>query len=260
MHDFELYTEFLVKFALALPRVGAAFLVLPLISTHAMPAMVRNVLIFSLAISVLPYVLLDVQISIENPLSLGVTVIKELFIGVILGFSFGVIFWVLESAGQIIDNKVGTTTAQIVDPISGHETSLNGKFLSYFCSFIFVSFGGLIIFLDSLLESYVIWPIEQTLPSLNRLGQLFFIDKFDELMKLTLLLSAPVLLILTLVEFGMGLINRYARQLNIFSLSLSVKAWLGVLVLLLMLASITEFITNWLNQQVDLLSILSQVL
>ena len=260
MYDFEQYSQLLIKFALASPRLAGAFLILPLISQHSMPSMVRNIFLIALAVSVFPYLVVEVQLTTANPLSLGFIVIKELFIGVIIGFSFGIIFWVLESAGQIIDNKVGTTTAQIVDPISGHETSLNGKFLSYLCGFVFVSFGGLMIFLDILFESYAIWPIVDPLPKLNSLGQLFFINKFDELMRLALLLSAPALLILTLVEFGLGLINRYAKQLNIFSLSLSIKAWLGVLVLLLMLATVIEFIVNWFDQQRHLLQALKQVL
>ena len=260
MTDFEQYSQLLVKFALTSPRLAAAFLILPLISQHSMPAMVRNIFIIALAVSVFPHLVLEVQLINANPLNLGFIVIKELFIGVIIGFSFSVIFWVLESAGQIIDNKVGTTTAQIVDPISGHETSLNGKFLSYLSGYVFVSFGGLMIFLDILFESYAIWPIVESLPKLNLLGQLFFIEKFDELMRLALLLSAPALLVLTLVEFGLGLINRYAKQLNIFSLSLSIKAWLGVLILFLMLATVIEFIVNWLDHQRNLLDVLIQVL
>ena len=250
----------LINFAVVFPRLAAAFLVLPLITQESMPSMLRNVFIISIALVVYPYITYNPTALSFNPLILSSVIFKELFIGLIIGFSFSVIFWALEAAGQIIDNKIGTTTAQIVDPLSGHQTSLNGKFLSYLCGFVFVSFGGLLVFIELILHSYSLWPIDKFLPDINQLGKLFFIDKFAELLSLSLLLSAPVLLVLTLVEFGLGLVNRYARQLNIFALSLSIKAWLGSFILVLMLTTVIQFIVNWIEQQDALLSSLSQVL
>ena len=78
---------------------------------------------------------------------------------------------------------------------------------------------------------------------------MFYIERFDELMRISLLLAAPVLCALTLLEVGLGLINRYAPQLNVFTLSLALKSWLAILILALTVGNMAAFILNWLSDQ-----------
>ncbi len=260
MEEFYRLSLFVQNFAVAIPRVAAAFLILPLISQETMPSMVRNIFLVSIAIVVFPYIML----TLDEPLSIGTSlvpvVLKEAFIGLIIGFSFSIVFWILEGAGQVIDNKIGTTTAQITDPMAGHQTTLIGSFMSHFATYVFVVSGGLIVFLQLIIESYIIWPIHSNFPDLPAFGQSFFIERFERLMYLTLLMATPALLVLTIAEFGLGFVNRYAQQLNIFSLSMPIKAWLGILVIALMLNSIIEFIVAWLSEQQQLLNVLQLVL
>lgn len=260
MTEFEFFSQAVLNLALTLPRLAAAFLVLPLLTSEIVPAMVRNIFLVSLAIAVFPFVAHDLQTLSLSGVALGPVIVKELFIGVVIGYAFSIVFWALEGAGQVIDTKVGTTMAQITDPLSGHQTSLIGALLSQLAGYLFVAFGGLLVFLDLLLTSYSVWPLAAALPDLDAAGKLFFIQRFDELMRLVLLLAAPALVVLTLVDFGLGFVNRYAQQLNVFSLSLSIKAWLGVFIVLLMLASIVEFMLGWLADQKGLLEALKWVL
>lgn len=260
MDEFQQLSLFVQNFAVAIPRVAAAFLILPLITQETMPAMVRNIFLVSIAIVVFPYIMysLDEPIAISG--QLVSLVLKESFIGLVIGFSFSIIFWVLEGAGQVIDNKIGTTTAQITDPMAGHQTTLMGGFMSQFAAYVFVSFGGLTVFLQLLLESYVVWPIDHWFPELPEQGKWFFIQRFDELMRLTLLIAVPALLLLTIVEFGLGFVNRYAQQLNVFSLSMPIKAWLGILVIALMITHIANFLLEWIAEQKSLLQTLQTIL
>ncbi len=253
--DFQLLATPVSSLALSVPRMGAAFLILPLMTADIVPPIVRNVFLVSLSLAVVP--LVSPTLPTES-LGAGVVpiLLKEIFIGVVLGYSFGLIFWALEGAGEIIDAKVGTTTAQIVDPIMGHQTSLMGAFLGRLTGYLFVAVGGLLIFIDLVLTSYTLWPIYQAFPSLDLVTMDFFITRFDEFMATTLLIATPVLLALTLTEFGLGFVNRYAPQLNVFSISLSLKAWLAVLLVMLMIPSLVNYLALWFES----LSSLSQEL
>ena len=84
----------------------------------------------------------------------------------------------------------------------------------------------------------------------------FFVDRFDELMRLMLLLAAPALSVLTLLEFGLGFMNRYAPQLNVFTLSMPLKSLLAVLILLLAVGTTADFVVHWLAGQRDLIRLL----
>ena len=94
------------------------------------------------------------------------------------------------------------------------------------------------------------------MPDLAAVGQMFYIQRFDELMRLVLLLAAPALCVLTVLEVGLGFINRYAPQLNVFTLSMSLKAWLAVFILVLSVGSIGSFVLDWIGDQRGLLQAL----
>jgi type III secretion protein T len=250
--EFESLSDAVLSIAVILPRIAAAFLALPYFTSDTIPPLVRNTFFVSLSLAVVPLVSED-----PRPIALGVellpVLVKEIFIGVAIGFTFGIVFWALEGAGQVIDTKIGSTTAQLVDPLSGHQTTLIGSYLGRLAGYVFAAFGGLQLFFELLLSSFQIWPVLDPLPSLPAVGALFFIGRFDELMRLVLLLAAPVLCVLTLIEFGLGFVNRYAPQLNVFTLSMSLKSWLAIPILFLTVASTVEFIVDWLGDQRGLL-------
>lgn len=260
MSDFEYLNAAVVNLAVILPRVAAALLVLPLLAGEIVPPLMRNIFIVSVSISFFPFVANDTLSVTASGISLGPVILKEIFIGIVLGYSFSIVFWALEGAGQVIDAKIGTTTAQLTDPLSGHQTSLNGSFFAHFAGYLFVATGGLLVFFELLFSSYDVWPISSAFPNLSALGSLFFVSRFDELMRLVLLMAAPALVLLTLVEFGLGFVNRYAEKLNIFSLSMSIKAWLGTFVIALMIATTVEFMIDWFAGQRGLVDAIRQAL
>ena len=61
-------------------------------------------------------------------------------------------------------------------------------------------------------------------------------------------------------EFGLGLVNRYAERLNVFSLSLALKAWLAVLVIALILVALVDHVLGWIAGQHNLLDLLGQTI
>jgi type III secretion protein T len=112
--------------AVSSARFAFAFLFVPVFSKEAMPATVRNSIIITLG-------LVALQLSPDfaiNELTAGawaLMLFKEAAAGTIIGLFFGTILWAMTAAGEIIDTKVGATIAQVMDPMTGQQTSLNGK-------------------------------------------------------------------------------------------------------------------------------------
>jgi len=61
---------------------------------------------------------------------------------------------------------------------------------------------------------------------------------------LATLLSAPVLAVLFVIDIGLGLVNRFAQQLNVFQLSLSIKSFVATGMILLMLTGFIQAVIN----------------
>lgn len=230
------WADQLLLLGMATSRIAATFLLLPMFSSETVPTLVRNSIFVSLGV---------VSLALQPPLDpsmLGpgqwaTIILKEVFVGVVIGFFFGSVLWALEAAGAIIDTKVGATLAQVVDPLSGHQTSLNGAFLGRLASVVFVASGGLSLLLRVLMESYAIWPIAAPMPVLDMRSLVLFEGEFGRLMVLATLFAAPVLTVLFLIDAGLGLMNRFAQQLNVFTLSLSIKSFAATFVLLLLVGS-----------------------
>jgi len=148
----------------------------------------------------------------------------------------------------VIDSKVGTTQAQVMDPLSGHQTSLNGAFFARLASWVFMASGGFMVMIGTLLESYALFPVRAPMPTLAAGGARIFESEFGRIMALTLLISAPALVLLYVIDGVLGLINRFAQQLNVFSLSMSLKAVAATWIVWIQLAGLVQLL------QEDLLS------
>ena len=250
----------LLALALTLPRIAGAFLMLPLLTTETVPAMVRNSFMVSLAIVAIPIALARAPpIEAAGTAHWSAIVLKETFIGVSIGFCYGIVFWAISSAGVIIDTQVGMSMAQIFDPIQGHQTTLHGEFLSEFAAWVFMASGAFLIFLDLLMSSYAIWPPTSFFPNLAATGVNLFVGHFSFFMTTVLVLAAPAIVILLVIDMSFGLVNRYAPQLNVFALTLPIKAWLATGIILMMLGVFIEVLVGRLGDSRALVEVLNRI-
>ncbi|RUL79067.1 type III secretion system export apparatus subunit SctT [Dyella choica] len=247
--------------ALTLPRIVAAFLVLPLMTSETMPSLVRNSFYVSLAILVYP---LAAAANPSATIMQGATWVmvlgKEIFVGLLIGFCYGTVFWALGAAGSVIDTKAGTSMSMEMDPLAGQQNTLTGVFLMQVATWLFMVSGAFMVFLDLLMSSYAIWPVASLLPPLRPGGMAFFVGQFNYLMTAVLVFSAPALVVMSLVDIALGLVNRYAQQLNVFSLAMPIKSWLSSWVLLLALGAMIEVVMRKLYENRDLLVALKRIL
>jgi type III secretion protein T len=230
------WADQILLLGVATARIAAAFLMLPLFGSDTVPAMVRNSIFMALGLISLALQPQLVTASIDNAQWVAIFA-KEAFCGILIGFFFGSVLWALESAGQIIDLKVGATIGQITDPLTGNQTSLNGALLARIANIVFIFSGGLSLIVKVLMESYALWPIAAPLPRLDPRGLALFESEFGRLMVLATLFAAPALTVLFLIDCALGLVNRFAQQLNVFTLSMSIKAFAATCVLLLLVGS-----------------------
>ncbi|ARU59445.1 type III secretory pathway needle complex export protein [Oleiphilus messinensis] len=247
-------TTWLLALSVTLPRIAASFIVLPLLSQDAVPALVRNSIFVGLALVVSPLTIETINLAAVKPLDWPFILIKEIFIGITIGFFFASIFWAISIAGGIIDTQMGNNMSQTMDPLQGSNTTLTGLWFSRFASVLFLTSGGFLIFLGVLLKSYRIWPPHSFLPNLTADSGAFFIYEFEYIMVQAMLFAAPVITVLALVDLSMGLINRFAQQLNVLALSSSLKTWLGTWVALLCLGLMVELVVRKLFENEHILA------
>lgn len=258
MNGFDLLhylSENALTLSLASTRIAIIFFVLPLFTSDLVPALVRNSMFLSFAlITIVLQPTLDL-----NKLSTSLWIIlfaKEALVGISIGVLFGVYLWAFETAGQIIDNQIGASNAQLQDPLTGTQTTLIGSFLARLANYVFVTAGGLILLNSVLFESYFIWPIESRLPDLVSNGVTVLGSEFYYYFKLTLLIASPMIVVVLMIDSMMGLVNRYAQQFNVFFLSMSLKMLAAVIMLFITLTSLIHLLISELYEHTEKLPLI----
>lgn len=238
-----IFKEYITVYSLALPRIISIFAMLAFMSQQTLGGtLTRNGILLSLALILYPVV--SVEVDLLDSLPHGILlliVIKETFIGVIMGFSVALIFWAIEAVGAFVDNQRGATMASSMDPLSGNQSSPMGTFFINTMTAIFFVTGLFLVFMESVYASYKVWPITSFFPNLNFDLVLFLLKHFGQIVLLAVLLGAPIIIAMFVAEFGLMLIGRFAPQLNIFFMSMSIKSAVSNFMLVIFLTTIITF-------------------
>jgi type III secretion protein T len=222
-----------IAFLLSMPRLVALFGLIPFLGRTSLPGLVQVGVVMSLLLVLQPMVLASLPaepLGTWRVLGLG---LKESLIGLLIGFTFVIVFHAVQAAGFFIDNQRGSTMASSVDPLLGGQTSTIGLLLTQaFVVYFFVS-GGFLTMLGVIYASYEVMPILSFVPRLPPDGALFIMQQLDRLVRIAFVLAAPVFAAMFLAEIGVALVSRFAPQLNVFFLAMPIKSGVAFLVLVL---------------------------
>jgi type III secretion protein T len=156
----------------------------------------------------------------------------------------GLVFWIAEGTGFFIDNQRGSSMAEVQDPVSDSSTSPFGLLLTKIVAVLFFVGGGFHAFLILLYESYRLWPVFSYFPSFHPELPAAALGILDGIMGFIVLFSAPLILAMFLAEFGLGLMNRFSPQLNVFFLAMPVKSAIASVLIVLYLGILTGLLQD----------------
>jgi type III secretion protein T len=128
--------------------------------------------------------------------------------------------------------------------------------------YIFFYIDGPFLFLDAIMQSYKIIPVDQFLsPSFFGPHSFFWTNMlklFNDVMTLGIQISAPALIAILMTDVFLGIANRLAPQVQITFLGMPLKSLLGLTVVCLgwsLLASeLAKESRVWLNYVLDMIN------
>ncbi len=225
-----------------LARLLVFIRVLPFMGSSVMPTLLVTAFSFTFAPLLLPIFMNSMPSKPVGVLLGGALIVKEMLLGFLFAFLASLIFWAVMSMGFIMDNQRGNSQGDTQDPLSQEQTSPLGSFFFQWTTLLFCSSGALTLFLGGFLESYLWWPVfSLTPPSNMAVLSAFIFEQLSVFFTLFLILSAPIIAIFFLTDFSLGLVNRFAQQLNVYILSMPIKSAI-MLILLLFYVSILQHV------------------
>lgn len=175
--------------------------------------------------------------------------VKELLIGVAMGFAMRIVFAAIEYAGEVASMTMGLGFAVFFDPNSHGRSSAVSQFLALVATMAFLAVNAHLVLLAALAESFVALPISETPFSGNaplelaRWGAKIFTSGLQ--------LSLPIVAALLITNVALGILTRAAPQLNIFGIGFPVTLGVGFLTLSLAMPYLGMPIVKLFNEGIE---------
>ncbi|HWW07899.1 type III secretion system export apparatus subunit SctT [Collimonas sp.] len=237
------YHNLIVMMLLAGMRIMIVFLVFPPTSDQAIPGIARNGVIYLLTYFVTAGQNPETFENL-NSATLLVLTAKEAFLGLAFGYSAATAFWIAQSVGTLIDDLAGFNNIQMSNPLRGDQSTPVSAVLLQLVVTLFYVGGGMIFVLGALFESFKWWPVEQLMPSLSSTAEAFLIQRTDSIWTGIAKLGTPIMLVLVLIEIGIGLISRAADKLEPNSLSQPLRGAVGLVMVIALAAVFAGQVVN----------------
>ncbi|MDO8278954.1 MAG: type III secretion system export apparatus subunit SctT [Burkholderiaceae bacterium] len=225
--------HWLLGLALALPRMLGMFFIVPLLSPQLFPGIMSRAIVAGLCVPLIPPMIPHVPEVMSSHLALGMFLLKETCIGLLLGIAPATIFWAFEAVGVFIDNQRGATISSSIDPVHGVDTSPLGALTQQVFLMMFLAIGGIQLLLGMVYESYSVWPIDTPWPVFSAKALSAAFGMLDQIVRIGLLLAAPVVTAMIVTEIGLAVISVFVPQFQVFFLAMPIKSLLAFVFLIL---------------------------
>lgn len=227
----ELYL-WVASFLWPLTRILGLIAAAPLFGNVSIPARVKIGLGVMLTLVIAPGVPAGPA---TDPMSLaGLAIVaQQLIIGLAMGFAMRIVMSAAEMAGEITGLTMGFGFATFFDPQTRARTSVLAQFLSLLMLMIFLALDVHLLMISTLAHSFVTMPISAEpmgtgmFREMARWGGLIFSSGLQ--------LALPMLAVLLITNFALGILTRAAPQLNLFGIGFPVTLTAGFLVVGLVL-------------------------
>lgn len=226
-------TRTIVTFALIMARVMSIVLLVPFLGGKNAPTEVKMGVGMTLTLILWPTAMgaLTGPVTI-TPIGFMLMMMKETFVGLVIGFVAGKVFYIVEISGQLIDLLRGANQIQLQVPEIEERSSAFGamQFQLLLCLFLALDLHH--PFMVSLFESFRVVPLNDW-PHFQA-GFKPFVDYTAritaDILFIAVLLAMPVGIVTLIIETAFGLMNRVAPQINAYFMAMPAKVLAGTLV------------------------------
>jgi len=218
----------LLAYVLVLARATTVISVMPVFGRRNVPAQIKVLLGVALTILVTS----GMQTSTLAPIEAGpyfvMLILREVFIGLALGGVAAFLFHAVEYAGELAGMQMGFAIAGVLDPQSGQQVSVIGKFKGTLAILLFLAVNGHYFLIKALCDSLQVMPVGTA--SVNLGASMSVLTLAGKVFVIALQIAAPATILLLLVNVGLGVIARMVPQMNVFIIGFPLMITVGIIV------------------------------
>lgn len=237
--------------ALILIRVSAFLFTWPVFSVFSVPRPAKILLAVVLTICLFPVVPHEALTAEMLSLNIVWYVMKEVFVGLCLGFFTRLLFFAVSIAGQLISTSMGLSSGQMFNPALGNQSTTTEQFFTTLATLLFLAINGHHYFLTGLAQSFDVIQISST-------GASFALFKdVGAILQMVCIagikISAPVMVAIFFLNVAIGIIGRVVPQINVLVTSLPINIMAGFIIIFMMIPLYLTEVDTILTQMTDVM-------
>ena len=253
--------EYLV-FALVLLRMSGLVVFAPFFGGENFPQRARIGLAVFLSLLVFPSAMETLH-GMGLPLNLvelAVLGIREIFVGIVIGYASGLFFTGVQLAGELIGQQIGFALANVVDPITEQQVGLISFFKFSLTLILFLGLNLHLFMMEVLAYSYRMVGLGQSVMHIELVDGVS--ELFGRIYAIGMITGGPILLVMLMISVTIGFLVRTMPQLNIMVVGLPLRTMVGLLTLMVAIRPFAHTVTfvseRFMRDVSDLVVLLSE--
>jgi len=235
------FSEEIQRFLLVFARVVSILWLVPLFSSRAVSVPFKAGLSLLIAYLLFESAGGDRTFS-SDPYLMLLFVMKEVFIGLSIGFSVRILFMAVNVAGEIISMQSGFSFARFMDSLSMTQVTVIEQIKNLLATMLFLAADAHHILVRAMVSSFRDVPIgsvevqQSFFQHLITISGRVFVTGFK--------IGAPIIVTLLFVEIALGMLSRMIPQINIFIEGVPLKILVTIMMFSVSLGVIVPVIAN----------------
>jgi flagellar biosynthesis protein FliR len=221
-------------FLLIMIRMNSMMIVAPFFSSGVIPFRTRTIISFLITIVIFPLI---AKHGYTIPGDVGaylLLILKEVFIGLFIGFLVSLIFTAFQLAGEYYSVLVGFGISEVFDPLAQVSIPLIGQVKNLIGLLVFLAINGHHFLIKAIYRSYELAPVVSFGKGASAGLLKYMVYPMSGMFVVALKIALPVLATVLLIEVSMGILAKAAPQMNILMLGFPIKIAVafGILILI----------------------------
>lgn len=234
----------LSAYILVFCRMGGMVFFNPLLARKNIPSQFNVALVLGITVLITPMLGWTPPANFTDFMFLWM-MMKELFVGVACGFVFQIFYYLLLTAGDVVDMGFGLSMAKAFDPASNVQMSVSGNLFQMLFVVYFFATDSHLTFIKLMVSTYDLVGVGAV--SFGADVGRFLFNLFSSTFMLVMQLAMPFIAASFILEISMGILMKLIPQINVFSIHFQFKIILGFILLFLFIGPTAQFIETYIR-------------
>jgi flagellar biosynthetic protein FliR len=245
-------------FLLIFARMAGFFLQAPVFSNRLIPPNVRVALMVSFSLAAMA--VMPQYVTVPNMLwAFVMMIMQEVLVGALFGFASSILFFAIQSAGELAGVQSGMSAASVLNPFTRSNVNAFGTLYFNLALLTFLVIGGHLWLLGAFMQTFSFIPLGTfalTPAVMNHL-----ISMTGIFLVITLQLALPIISVVLLADLGVGYMSKVSPQANSLTQDLILigKPVAGLSMLMIVMPNLVSVIHAHTETMINNLNILMRL-